>query len=495
LHDIHYPDDDTALERARKRLAYEELFLVQALLTRRRTRREAAASGLVTATTSERARALVSALPFSLTGAQKRAVREILADQRSSRPMHRLLIGDVGSGKTVVALVACAHAAEAGFQSAFMAPTEILAEQHLHTLRRLGEPAGLRVELLTGGRPIAERRLVIAAVAAGEVDIVVGTHALIQTGVAFARLGLVVVDEQHRFGVRQRAELAGKGVDPDVLVMSATPIPRTLALACFGDLEVSTLDEKPPGRGRLRTRVTDESKRERVYDFLAEELDAGRQAYVVVPVIEESEGADLRAAVATHDALGKHPKLKRFRWGLLHGRMKTAERRKTMREFSEDKLRGLVTTTVVEVGVDVPNATVMLIEQAERFGLAQMHQLRGRIGRGTHISTCVLLPGRSATPEAMERLRLLATTNDGFRLAEADLRLRGPGELWGTLQTGLPRFRVADLGRDGALLEAAHEDARALVTADPHLERPEHGALARALRDRFHEEVEWGSSG
>ena len=495
LRAVHFPEDDAALARARRRLAYEELFLVQALLAARRARRETAASGFVTAATSERARALVQALPFRLTRAQKRAMKEILDDQRAPRPMHRLLVGDVGSGKTLVGLVACVHAAEAGYQSALMAPTEILAEQHHRTVERFAAPAGLRVALLTGRLPAAERRRLAAALSAGEVDLAIGTHALIQEPVGFARLGLVVVDEQHRFGVRQRAVLAGKGGTPDVLVMSATPIPRTLALACFGDLDVSVLDELPPGRGKLRTRVTDESKRERVYEFLAAELAAGRQVYVVLPVIEESEKADLRAATVTHDALSKHPLLKRWRWGLLHGRLKGDARQATMADFVAGKVRGLVSTTVVEVGVDVPNATVMLVEQAERFGLAQLHQLRGRVGRGEHASTCILMPGPSVGPEAQERLRVLAATQDGFELAEADLKARGPGELWGTLQTGLPRFRIAELGRDAALLEWAHQDARAVVQGDPAFERPEHGPLRRAIRNRFKEETLWSPTG
>ena len=495
LRDIHFPADEAALGRARERLAYEELFLVQALLALRRARREQAAAGYVTATTSTRARAFARALPFHLTAAQKRVLGEILADQKSTRPMQRLLVGDVGSGKTVVALLACLHAAEAGYQSAFMAPTEILAEQHFRTIERLAGDSGLRAVLLLGRSSAAERKRALAAVAGGEAELVVGTHALLQGGVAFARLGLVIVDEQHRFGVKQRAALAGKGEDPDVLVMSATPIPRTLALACFGDLDVSTIDEKPANRGRVRTRVTEESKREKVYEFLAAELGEGRQVYVVLPVIEESEKADLRAATATHDAMSKHPQLKKWKWGLLHGRLKADERQRVMHEFVAGKIRGLVTTTVVEVGVDVPNATVMLVEQAERFGLAQLHQLRGRIGRGEHVSTCILMPGTAIGPEAAERLRVLAATQDGFRLAEEDLRLRGPGELWGTMQTGLPRFRVADLGRDAVLLGEAQADARSLLSSDPELERPEHGPLRRALAARFHEEVQWRPTG
>jgi ATP-dependent DNA helicase RecG len=495
LRDIHFPADDLSLSRARRRLAYEELFFVQALLALRRARRESQASGFVTAVGSERARAFVRGLPFKLTAAQKRIVGEILADQRTTRPMQRLLVGDVGSGKTVVALIACLHAIEAGYQAAIMAPTEILAEQHFQTIARLSADFPLRTVLVTGRGPAAARKKALAAVASGEAELVVGTHALIQGGVAFARLGLVVVDEQHRFGVRQRASLASKGETPDVLVMSATPIPRSLALACFGDLDISTLDEKPAGRGKVRTRVTDESKRERVYEFLASELTAGRQVYVVLPLIEESEKADLRAATATHDAMSKHPLLRRWKWGLLHGRLKAEERQRVMADFVAGKVRGLVSTTVIEVGVDVSNATVMLIEQAERFGLAQLHQLRGRVGRGEHVSTCVLMAGGSIRPEAQERLRVVASTQNGFRLAEEDLRLRGPGELWGTMQTGLPRFKVADLATDAVLLGEAQADARALLGADPELERAEHGPLRRALSARFHEEVSWSPTG
>jgi ATP-dependent DNA helicase RecG len=495
LRGLHFPDNDEELARARHRLTYEELFLVQTLLAMRRARREQGLDGWVTAKTSERARALVDALPFRLTAAQKRVMGEILADQKSPRPMHRLLVGDVGSGKTLVALVACVHAVEAGFQTAVMAPTEILAEQHYRTLERLARVAELRTALLLGRIKGAKRREILESMLSGDLDLVVGTHAVFQEDVRFSRLGLVVVDEQHRFGVRQRAQLAGKAASPDVLVMTATPIPRTLALAYFGDLDLSTIDELPPGRGSVRTRVTEESKRERVYEFLVKEMEAGRQVYVVLPVIEESERADLRAATATYDQMTKHPLLKRFRWGLLHGRLKPEERTRAMEDFVAGRIRGVVSTTVIEVGIDVPNATVMLIEQAERFGLAQLHQLRGRVGRGKHVSTCILMTGSSPTPEAMERLQLVAQTQDGFRLAEADLRARGPGELWGTLQTGLPRFRIADPARDVSLLDDAHRDARSLVEADPNLERPEYGFLRRTMESRFGKEVVWNPSG
>jgi ATP-dependent DNA helicase RecG len=495
LRQIHFPGDEAALERARRRLAFEELFLVQVLLATRRARREHGSTGLVTATTSERARALVRALPFRLTAAQKRVIAEILADQRAPRPMHRLLVGEVGSGKTLVALVACLHAAEAGFQSAFLAPTEILAEQHFRTLERFAAAARLSVALLLGRTRAAGRREVLEGVAAGRVELLVGTHAVLQEEVRFRRLGFVVVDEQHRFGVRQRATLAAKGKTPDVLVMTATPIPRSLALALFGDLDLSVLDERPPGRGRVRTRVVPEAKRERVLEFTARELASGRQAYFVLPVIEETAKADLKAATAAHDQLTKHPLLRRFRWGLLHGRLPGEERAGVMADFAAGRLRGLVTTTVIEVGIDVPNATLLVVEQAERFGLAQLHQLRGRIGRGPHVSTCVLLPGPGASPEALDRLRRVASTEDGFRLAEEDLALRGPGELWGTLQTGLPRFRVADPIGDRELLNAAHAAARALVEEEPELEGAPLAPLRRVLEARFGEEALWNPFG
>jgi ATP-dependent DNA helicase RecG len=420
---------------------------------------------------------------------------------KAPRSMHRLLVGDVGAGKTVVAFLAAACAIEAGFQVAFMAPTEILAEQHLRTLTALGAPAGIVPALWTGSTPARARRelaarLRLPAGDPGALDLLVGTHALLEDEVPLPRLGLVVVDEQHRFGVRQRAQLAAKGSGfPDVLVMTATPIPRTLALACFGDLDVSVLDERPKHRQPVTTRLIDESRREALYGFLAGELARGRQAYVVYPLIDESEKSELRAARAMVQSLAGHPRLAGFTWGLLHGRMKPAEKEAVMKDFAANRVQGLVTTTVIEVGVDVPNATVMVVEHPERFGLTQLHQLRGRVGRGAERSTCVLLAGPRISPEARERLAVLTRTDDGFRLAEEDLAQRGAGELWGTRQTGLPALKVADLAKDADLLAGAQAEARALIEADPGMIQPGHRGLRVRLERGFGEELSWRATG
>jgi len=500
LEAVHFPADLAAAERARRRLAFDELLAVQLVLAvRRRARQES--GGLVTARGVARAKAAIAALPFAPTGAQKRAVNEIVRDMRNPRPMHRMLVGDVGTGKTAVALLAAACAAEAGFQVAFMAPTEILAEQHFRTLGALGAAAGLVVARWTGSTGAAERRelkrrLALPADDPHRVDVLVGTHALLEPEVPLPRLGLVVVDEQHRFGVRQRAALAAKGAGfPDVLVMTATPIPRTLALALFGDLDVTVLDERPASRKPIVTRVLDEARREELYGFLAAELARGRQAYVVYPLVEESEKSELRAATAMVESLAKHPKLAGFRWGLLHGRMKPAEKDTVMREFSAGSIDGLVATTVIEVGVDVPNATVMVVEHAERFGLTQLHQLRGRVGRGAERSACLLLAGPRASPEARARLALLARSDDGFRLAEEDLKARGSGELWGARQTGLPEFRLADLARDLDLVEVARDAAQAMIEDDPHLLAREHAMMRERLLRRYAEELSWKATG
>jgi ATP-dependent DNA helicase RecG len=393
-------------------------------------------------------------LPFRLTGDQKTALSEIVGDMKRPEPMNRLLQGDVGSGKTIVALIAALVAMENGLQVAFMAPTEILAEQHFINIRRLLEHSRFRVALLTGATPARKRREAQAEIAGGSVHLVVGTHALIEDPVAFRELGLVIIDEQHRFGVMQRAALRAKGLHPDVLVMTATPIPRTLALTAYGDLDTSIMREMPPGRRPIRTTVRPEERREEIYELMRRQLDEGRQAYVIYPLVEESEKVDLRAATEMADHLSQDV-FPAYRVGLLHGRMKQDAKDRVMGAFARGDLDILVATTVVEVGVDVANATFMLIEHGERFGLSQLHQLRGRVGRGAHQSYCVLLYQGPLT----DRLKAVAQTTDGFEIAERDLQIRGPGDFFGTRQSGLPTLRAGDLLRDHQLLEAARREA------------------------------------
>ena len=503
LETVHDPRSLEDAEHARRRLALDELLVVQLVLALRRRAREESGEGRVTARGVERARAAIQALPFAPTGAQKRAVNEIVADMKRPRAMHRLLVGDVGTGKTVVALLAAACAAEAGHQVAFMAPTEILADQHFRTLTALGKAAGLSIARWTGStgeraRRELRKRLALPAGDPLGVDVLVGTHALLEPDVPLPRLGLVVVDEQHRFGVRQRAALAAKGAPggvPDVLVMTATPIPRTLAMTFLGDLDVSVLDERPKDRQPILTRLLGEAKREDVYAFLARELARGRQVYVVVPLVEESETSDLRAAKAMVESLAKHPVLTAWRWGLLHGKLRPTEKDAAMTAFAAGEIHGLVATTVIEVGVDVPNATVMVVEHAERIGLTQLHQLRGRVGRGSERSVCVLMAGPRATPEATERLALLVRTDDGLRLAEEDLQARGIGELWGTRQTGLPELKVADVVRDVDLVESARALAQELIAEDPQLLAPAVAALRERLLSGYAEELSWRATG
>ena len=488
----HFPRTDDEFVAARRRLVYDEFLLLQLGLSIRR-HRQGRQPGLAMNPPGVLARRLLASLPFALTDAQERVWREIRTDMAEPFPMNRLLQGDVGSGKTIVAGLAVLTAVEAGYQTALMAPTEILAEQHVMTLTALLEPLGVPVAMLTNAVKGKARESVLTAAAEGALGCVVGTHALVQEVVKFRRLGLAVVDEQHRFGVNQRATLMRKGQSPDVLVMTATPIPRTLALTLYGDLEVSVIDQLPPGRKSVVTKARPESARAKIYRFLREQVREGRQVYVVYPLVEESEVVDLRAATEMAERLRREvfPDLS---IGLLHGRMPFAEKDRVMREFKAGAIHVLVSTTVIEVGIDVPNASVMLVEHAERFGLSQLHQLRGRVGRGPWRSYCILLSG-AASEEARQRLAAMTATNDGFKISEADLALRGPGDFFGTRQSGLPEFRVADLLRDAAALEAARRDAVALVREDPQLRAPEHRALRGALLQRWRGKIDLAGVG
>ncbi len=483
LRDAHFPETEAAQAVARRRLAFDEFLFLQlglAVLRSRTTR----AQGIALNPRGQLVAGLRAALPYALTGAQERVWEEIRKDMAAPFPMHRLLQGDVGSGKTIVAAHAVLTAVEAGYQAAVMAPTEILAEQHFMTFRQLLEPLAVSVTLLTSALPSRERARRRTALAAGEIACVVGTHALVQEGVEFRRLGLAVVDEQHRFGVAQRARLKAKGERPDMLVMTATPIPRTLALTLYGDLDVSVLDELPPGRRPVKTVARTETKRPEIYAFLREQVREGRQVYVVYPLVEESEAVDLKAAtdMARHLARDVFPDLT---VGLLHGRLGFEEKDAIMRRFKAREIQILVSTTVIEVGIDVPNASVMLVEHAERFGLSQLHQLRGRVGRGPWKSYCILLHAANPSGEAHRRIETLVETNDGFRIAEVDLELRGPGEFFGTRQSGLPAFRVADLLRDAPLLEEARSEAQTIIAADSELRDPAHRALREGLLARW----------
>ncbi|HEX9077043.1 MAG TPA: ATP-dependent DNA helicase RecG [Anaerolineae bacterium] len=473
LREVHFPTSFEKIQIARRRLAFEEFLCIQiGVLRQRRKWREQPGKALhVDRPSVDR---FISSLPFKLTGAQQRALDEILGDIGQSQPMSRLLQGDVGSGKTVVAAAAMQVAVDNGTQSAVMAPTEILAEQHYITLKKLFGDR-LHVALLTGSLKNKEKSRVREQLASGEIDIAVGTHALIQPDVDFKDLGLAVIDEQHRFGVEQRGTIRAKGYNPHILVMSATPIPRTLALTVYGDLDLSIIDEMPPGRQEIKTKWQEPRERERAYAFIRTQVQQGRQAFVICPLIEESEAIDAKAAVEEYEHLRKtvYPDL---RVGLIHGKLKAAEKEEVMNGFRDHQIDILVATSVVEVGIDVPNATVMLIEGADRFGLAQLHQFRGRVGRGEHQSYCLLLAEKTGATSD-ERLKVIESSQDGFRLATEDLKLRGPGEFFGTRQSGLPDLKIAKLS-DVKFLEQAREVAQDLFARDPDLKLPEHQLLA-----------------
>ncbi len=474
---IHFPEHEEELNIARRRLVFEELFLLAIALKKLRTRREDLSCPPYSNTDLSE---FFAHLPFSLTGAQQRAANEVLADFRAGRPMNRLVQGDVGSGKTMVAAAAMVCAVRNGHQSALMAPTEILAEQHYRGLAPLLEKMNISCALLTGGMPVRERRRVLAGLADGSIRVAIGTHALISENVAYENLGLVVTDEQHRFGVAQRAALSAKGTDPHLLVMSATPIPRTLALIIYGDLDVSVIDELPPGRQKIDTFSVTGAYRERIYAFLRKEIAAGRQAYIICSMVEQSDEGDDRAAVT---AYAKHLQENIFpdlRVAYVHGRMKSKEKDAVMTAFAAGETDILVSTTVVEVGVDVPNSTVMVVEDADRFGLSQLHQLRGRVGRGQHKSYCILISDNK-NEDTRQRLKVMAKTSDGFKIAEEDLRLRGPGDFFGQRQHGLPALKVADLSCDMALLKEAQAAAHELLRHDPELKR--HRATAERIEE------------
>ncbi|MBE6913658.1 MAG: ATP-dependent DNA helicase RecG [Ruminococcaceae bacterium] len=471
---IHFPADYGALELARRRLIFEELFILGCAMGRLRGARQGLTGALIPARDMSE---FYAALPFVPTGAQRRAVHDALDDMASGRPMNRLVQGDVGSGKTLVA-AACAWAiCAAGKQTAFMAPTEILAEQHLETLRGFTAVFGLRVEKLTGSMTAKEKRETKAALAAGEIDIIVGTHALITGDVEFSDLGLVITDEQHRFGVNQRSALAAKSQTPHVLVMSATPIPRTLALIIYGDLDVSVIDELPPGRQKVDTFTVDESYRTRLYGFIEKLVAEGRQVFVVCPMVEENEEYDPSLKSAVEHAQELSAAFPSLNVGCIHGKMKARDKDAVMADTLAGKINILVSTTVIEVGVDVPNAALMVIENAERFGLSQLHQLRGRVGRGQFKSWCILI-SNATNKEARQRLQAMCDTNDGFKISEEDLRLRGPGDFFGQRQHGLPEMHIADLCGDMSTLQTAQEAAKQLLARDPALAMPENARLA-----------------
>jgi ATP-dependent DNA helicase RecG len=486
---IHRPESIRQAEEGRRRLAFDELFFLQLVQAQARRRATEIEPGIEHTRTNELVRPMHEALPFALTEAQARALREIYADMQSPRRMSRLLQGDVGSGKTAVALFAMLLAAEGGYQAALMAPTEILAEQHVKNLRALVAPLGLDVTLLTGGLSTADRRAALEAILGGDARLVVGTHALIQEGVDFHRLGLVVVDEQHRFGVRQRMALLERpGLRPDLLVMSATPIPRSLAMALYGDLDLSVLDELPPGRTPVKTVLRRPTQRDEIYEYVADQVAQGRQAYIVYPLVSESEKVDLLAATDEYERL-REDVFRDLRVGLVHGQLSSAEKDVVMRSFLAGDIDVLVATTVIEVGIDVANATVMVVEHAERFGLSQLHQLRGRVGRGVGESVCVLVSEPAEGAE--ERLKVLRDTSDGFEVARADLQIRGQGDMFGSLQHGRdPVLRFADLMRDEDLLVLAQREARAVISADPELAAPAHQRIQAQLQGRYRHRLE-----
>lgn len=481
LWNIHFPKSPDYLEEARRRLIFEELLILQLGLEKMRSQTQKNAGAIIKRDFSEE---YFSHLPFSPTGAQRRAVKEAMRDMMSGRQMNRLLQGDVGSGKTAVAAALVYSAAKNSMQSALMAPTEVLAEQHYKTFLKLFEGCSINVELLTGSDTAAQKRRKKEALKAGEIDLLIGTHAIIQSDVEFKSLALVITDEQHRFGVEQRNALGEKGKNPHLYVMSATPIPRTLALIIYGELDISILDELPPGRQKIETYAVTSELRQRAYNYVKKHLDAGRQGYIICPLVDEGESdTELASAVKYADKLQRGD-FRGYTVGLMHGKMKSADKKKVMESFSNGETQLLVSTTVIEVGVDVPNAVIMVIENAERFGLSQLHQLRGRIGRGQYKSTCILITD-AKNDTAQRRMKVMETTTDGFKIADEDLKLRGPGEFFGSRQHGLPEMKIADMLEDRSTLEETQRAANEIVARDPELSSPESAALKNEIQRLF----------
>ena len=481
LWNIHFPKSPDYLEEARRRLIFEELLILQLGLEKMRSQTQKNAGAIIERDFSEE---YFSHLPFSPTGAQRRAVKEAMRDMMSGRQMNRLLQGDVGSGKTAVAAALVYSAAKNSMQSALMAPTEVLAEQHYKTFLKLFDGCSINVELLTGSDTAAQKRRKKEALKAGEIDLLIGTHAIIQSDVEFKSLALVITDEQHRFGVEQRNALGEKGENPHLYVMSATPIPRTLALIIYGELDISILNELPPGRQKIETYAVTSELRQRAYNYVKKHLDAGRQGYIICPLVDEGESdMELASAVKYADELQRGD-FRGYTVGLMHGKMRSADKKKVMESFSNGETQLLVSTTVIEVGVDVPNAVIMVIENAERFGLSQLHQLRGRIGRGQYKSTCILITD-AKNDTAQRRMKVMETTTDGFKIADEDLKLRGPGEFFGSRQHGLPEMKIADMLEDRSTLEETQRAAKEIMARDPELSSPESAALKNEIQRLF----------
>ena len=495
--EAHFPLDRERLALATKRLKFEELFYLQLQLLKQKQLMQQDVAGNVFGHVGDLFNTFYGHhLPFELTGAQKRVVKEIRKDMATGRQMNRLVQGDVGSGKTLVALLSMLLALDNGFQAAMLAPTEILAQQHFKGLSRFLEGLPVVVRLLTGSTKAAERKSLLTALRLGEVHILVGTHALLEDRVVFNKLGLVVIDEQHRFGVEQRARMQAKAkVPPHVLVMTATPIPRTLAMTVYGDLDVSVIDELPPGRKPIRTVHRTDQARNAVFDFLQSEIEKGRQVYVVYPLVEESEKSDLKDVMDGYESLSRRFPLPKYAVGIVHGRMDPATKDYEMARFAKGETNVLVATTVIEVGVDVPNASVMVVENAERFGLSQLHQLRGRVGRGAEHSYCILMTGEKLGNDSRTRIATMVRTQDGFEISEVDLQLRGPGDIMGTQQSGLPKLHVADLVQDAGLLQEARRVAQRLLDEDPGLQDPANAPIAGTLSEQMKEKAVWGRIG